>query len=370
MKKTLRILSLLLIAVMLFAFAACNPVAPENNGDGNVSTDGGNGSGDAGNGDTSNGNEDAGNKEYAELKVGVLKGPTGVGAVNLADKIANKKAGSADTANITTGNYSIEFYETANAAALQANIINGSVDVGVVPINAASVLYNKTNGGVKVIAVNALGVLSIVGTGEYATIANLKGTTIHTINQGATPEHILRYVLTENGINPDSDVTLKFYPTPTEAVAEALKAGGVAMIPEPAVTSVQKQNASIKVLFNMTEEWDKVSDTKLVQGVLVARKEVIEKHPEEVKLLVQEYADSVEFVNGNPDKAAESIVKYGIVPAAPIAKLAIPGCNVVCYNGAEMQSDVNAMLTVLFSLAPASIGGKLPEADFYYIIEN
>lgn len=366
MKKTLRILSLLLIAVMILSLAACDPVPPDNAGDGSGNNDGGN----ADNGGNDDGGDDGAKKEYAELKVGVLKGPTGVGAVNIADKAASKKAGATDTGAITTGNYNIEFYETANVAALQTNIINGSVDVGVVPINAASVLYNKTNGGVKVIAVNALGVLSIVGNREYATFADLRGVTIHTINQGATPEHILRYVLTENGLDPDADVTLKFYSTPNDAVAKALTEGGVAMIPEPAVTSVQKQNEDVKVLFNMTEEWDKVSDTKLVQGVLVARKEVIEKYPEEIELLVQEYAESVSFVNGNPDEAAESIVKYGIVPAAPIAKLAIPGCNVVCYNGEEMKSDVSAMLTVLFGLAPNSIGGKLPEADFYYIFEN
>lgn len=365
MKKTLRILSLLLIAAMLFAFAACNPTAPEtpDNGNNNGNTDSGNENG-------GSENENQNKEEAVTLNVGVLKGPTGVGAVSIADKASAKKNGATDAASITKGDYDIEFYETTNVGGLQANIINGSVDIGVVPINAASVLYNKTNGGVKVIAVNALGVLSIVGTGEYENFAALKGATIHTINQGATPEHILRYVLTQNGINPDSDVTLKFYPTPAEAVAKALSEGGAAMIPEPAVTSMQKQNAGLKVLFNMTEEWDKVSETKLVQGVLIARKEIVEKYPNAVKTFVEEYTESVNFVNNNRDAAAESIVKYGIVPAAPIAKLAIPGCNVVCYNGNEMQADVNAMLTVLHSLAPQSVGGKVPDASFYYIIEN
>lgn len=361
MKKTLRFLSLLLIATMLFAFVACDPVTPETPDSGNNSgnTDGDNETG-------GNGNE---NKEEAvDLKVGVLKGPTGVGAVNIADKAAAKKAGETDEASITKGDYSIEFYETANVAALQTNIINGSVDIAAVPINAASVIYNKSNGAVKVIAVNALGVLSIVGAGEYSAITELRGTTIHTINQGATPEHILRYVLTQNGINPDTDVTLKFYSTPNDAVAKALSEGGVAMIPEPAVTAMQKQNATLKVLFNMTEEWDKVSETKLVQGVLIARKEIVEKYPNAVKTFVEEYTASVDFVNSNRDAAADSIVKYGIVPAAPIAKLAIPGCNVVSYNGDAMKADVSAMLTVLHSLAPQSVGGSVPDDNFYYII--
>ena len=362
MKKTLRILSLLLIAAMLFAFAACGntPDNGENESNENENNNDGN----------NENNNDDGNteKEYAKLNVGVLKGPTGVGAVGIADKANAKKNGSTDANAITKGNYDIEFYETANVAALQTNVINGSVDIAAVPINAASVLYNKTNGAVQIIAVNALGVLSIVGTGEYDSITDLSGTTIHTINQGATPEFILRYVLAENGI-ADS-VNVQFYSTPNEAVAKALTDGGVAMIPEPAVTSVQKQNANVKVLFNMTEEWDKVSDTKLVQGVLVARKEVIKNHPEEIALFLKEYSASVEFVNNNPTEAATSIVNYGIVAAAPIAQQAIPGCNVVCYNGTTMQNDVSAMLEILFNAAPNSVGGKLPDSAIYYVIEE
>ena len=302
MKKTFRILSLLLVAAMLFAFAACGKKV-----------------------------------ESPELKVGVLKGPTGVGAVSIADKAVAKKNGVTDSANITEGNYAIEFYETANVAALQTNIINGTVDIAVVPINAASALYNKSEGAVKVIAVNALGVLSIVGQGEYSEIRDLSGVTIYTINQGQTPEHILRYVLKQNGLDPDTDVKLVFHSTPTDAVAAAtndVKNGGkaVAMIPEPAVTSSKVSDSTVKVLFNMTEEWDKVSETKLVQGVLVARKEVIEKNPEAIALFIKEYKASVDFVNGNPAAAASSIVNYGIVPKEKIAEMAIPGCNVVCYN--------------------------------------
>ena len=349
MKKTFRILSLLMIAAMLLSFAACED-----------KTD---------------------NSDTTALNVGVLKGPTGVGAVNIADKAEAKKNPSAENeANIgyTEGNYNIAFYETSEASSLQANVINGSVDIAVVPINVASVLYNKTNGGIKIIATNALGVLSVVGMGEYTDIKDLKGATIYTINPGATPEYIIRYVLTQNGIDPDKDVTLSFTSaeeTANDQVTKALndaKEGkkSVAIVPEPVVTASTVQNTGMKVLFDMTEEWDKVSDSKLVQGVLIARNEVIEKNPDAIKLFVEEYGKSVSYVNENPAAAAVSIVKYGIVPKEKIAELAIPGCNVVCYNGTAMQEDVSAMFEVLYNSNPASIGGKLPDSAIYYIIET
>ena len=49
---------------------------------------------------------------------------------------------------------------------VSAKLVQGEVDIAAVPANLASVLYNKTNGGVQVLAVNTLGVLYIVEDGD------------------------------------------------------------------------------------------------------------------------------------------------------------------------------------------------------------
>ncbi|MBQ9116666.1 MAG: ABC transporter substrate-binding protein [Clostridia bacterium] len=337
MKKAIRILSLILAVVMTVSMVACGK------------------------------KQESG--ELAEVKVGVLKGPTGVGAVKLIEK---------DSSGKTIGKYDIDLYETANANALVTNVINGSVDIAAVPINTASILYAKTNGGVKVIAANALGVLSIVGYGDIAEISQLKGAIIHTVNKGATPEYILRYVLQQNGLNPDTDVDIRFYANPADAIAasvvfESQGTTSVAMIPEPALTVNLSQSPDLKVLFDMTEEWNKVSDTRLVQGVLVVRNEFLEKNPEAVDMFLEEYSESVGYVNGYPSRAAKLLVEYGIVNNETVAKHSIPNCNVVCITGSPMKKNVSGMLGVLFGSNPASIGGKLPAEDFYYVaaaVEN
>ena len=45
---------------------------------------------------------------------------------------------------------------------------------------------------------------------------------------------------------------------------------------------------------------------------------------------------------------------------------AIPNCNISFSKGEAMHKAVEGMLTVLFEANPKSIGGKLPDKDFYY----
>ena len=294
-----------------------------------------------------------------EIKIGVLKGATGIGASKLKKDSDDK---------LTTGKYNITFYETANVKNLTADVINGTVDVAALPINTAASLYNET-GKVQVIAANALGVLSIIGKDTVASIADLKGKVIHTTGQAATPEYILNYVLTKNGLTPGTDVTVKFYADGTKAAAGAIAEGGVAMLPEPATTATLAKNSDLKLLFNVTDEWDKVSDTKLIQGVLVVNKDFAENHKAALDNFIKEYKASIGFMTAEEtlEQAASLTVEYGLLANVNIAKASIKRSGITCLTGKEMKSDVSAMLTVLFNANADSIKGKLPEKDFYYV---
>ena len=303
-----------------------------------------------------NGTEDI---ESTEIKIGVLKGATGIGASKLKKDSDDK---------VTTGKYDISFYETANVKNLTADIINGTVDIAALPINTAASLYNET-GKVQVIAANALGVLSIIGKDDVSTIADLKGMVIHTTGQAATPEYILNYVLQKNGLTPGTDVTVKFYADGTKAAAGAIAEGGVAMLPEPATTATLAKNITLKLLFNVTEEWNKVSETKLVQGVLVVNKDFAKNHKAALNNFINEYKTSIGFMTSlaTIEQAAALTVEYGLLANTTIAKTSMLRSGITCITGKEMKSDVSAMLGVLFNANADSIKGKLPEKDFYYV---
>lgn len=290
-------------------------------------------------------------QDDTEIRIAALKGSTGMGMVKLADK-----------QNYPNYTVSIE----ASPDALNPRIISGEVDVAAVPVNLASVLYNKLDGDISVLAVSTLGVLYVVEAGsEVNSVADLAGKTVYATGQGATPEYILNYLLDKNGVAGSVEVN---YVGEHAALATMLADGSaeIGMLPEPNVTSTLAGNDNLRIALNLTEEWNKVCSTELVQGVVIARKSFVNEHPEAIEQFLREYEKSSAFVNENIDEAAKLIVDAGILGNVEIAKKAIPNCNISFSKGEAMHKAVEGMLTVLFEANPKSIGGKLPDKDFYY----
>ncbi|HHY82667.1 MAG TPA: ABC transporter substrate-binding protein [Clostridiales bacterium] len=303
------------------------------------------------------GNESGDGTEPVNIRVGGLKGPTSIGLVKLME---SAEAGEA------ANNYT--FTISGSADEVTPKLVKGELDMAAVPANLASVLYNNTNGDIKLLAVNTLGVVYIVEKGnEIQSFEDLKGKTIYATGKGSTPEYTLRYLLSENGIDPDKDVTLEWKSEPTEVVALFSEIDyGVAMMPQPYVTVAQTQIEGLRTAIDLANEWDALDNgSDLITGVLVARKDFVEKYPEQVAAFLDEYKQSIEYVNANIPEAAQLVEKFGIVKAA-VAEKAIPYCNIRFMEGAEMKASMQGYLSVLFDQNPKSIGGKLPEDDFYY----
>ncbi|MDD4707019.1 MAG: ABC transporter substrate-binding protein [Firmicutes bacterium] len=297
------------------------------------------------------------NTEPVDITIGGLKGPTSMGMVKLMEEA---EAGE------TTNNYN--FTISGSADEVTPKLIKGELDMAAVPANLASVLYNNTNGEVKLLAVNTMGVIYIVEKGnEVQSFEDLKGKTIYATGKGSTPEYALRYLLSENGIDPDKDVKLEWKAEPTEVVALFSELeNGVAMMPQPFVTVAQSQIEGLRIAVDLTKEWDALDNgSALITGVLVVRKDFAEKHPKQIAAFLDEYKQSIEYVNTNIPEAAKLVEKYGIVKAA-VAEKAIPYCNIHYMEGTEMKTSMQGYLNVLFEQNQKSIGGQLPEDDFYY----
>lgn len=326
------------------------------------------GCGSTGNGtaDQTDKQENSGTQTQAEpvdVNVMALKGPTAMGMVKLMD--------DADSGNVDTENYSFEI--AASADEVTPKLIQGETDIVAVPANLASVLYNKTEGQIQVLAVNTLGVLYIVENGDSIhSVSDLAGRTIYASGKGSTPEYALNFILEKNGLTPGTDVTIEWKSEHSECVsALAQDPEGIAMLPQPFVTTAQAKNPNLKVALDLTEEWDKVMENEetkssLLTGVVVVRKEFAEENPEAVEDFMDRYADSVKYVNDNVEEAAKLVGNYDIV-TEDVAVKAIPECNIVCITGEDMKEQLSGYLAVLKDANPESIGGELPGDDFYYI---
>ena len=296
------------------------------------------------------------------LRVGALKGPTAMGMVELmAENEAQETATNA-----------YEFTLMASPDEITPLLAKGELDIAAVPANLASVLYQNTNQGVSVLAINTLGVIYIVENGDTIhSVQDLKGKTIYASGKGSTPEFGLYYILEENGLNPETDVQIEWKTEHAECVA-ALEADptGIAMLPQPFVTTAQMQNENLRIALDLSAEWDTLQSGKenpsgMITGVVIARNDVITENPEAIALFLEQYAASVDYVNANNEEAAALIEKYDIL-AANVAQKALPYCNITCITGNEMQQKLSGYLNVLYEQNPKSVGGALPKDGFYY----
>ena len=295
-----------------------------------------------------------------EVRLAVLSGPTGVGAAKLLDSADN------DPSSLHS---SYSYTIAADNSELVAGLSSGELDIATMASNAAVNLYNKTGGAVKIIALGTLGVLHILeGSGGTTvnSIADLSGKTIYSAGQGANPEYILRYLLQENGVD-DAEIVF----ADASEISAKLLSGDIqyAMLPVPAATAaIIKGEGSVRAAVDVTEAWDSLQNgSQLVMTAVVARTQFIEEHPELVSGFLDDYKDSISFVNSNIDAAAELVAGYGITPNAAIAKQAIPQCHLTFISGADMLPAISDYFSVLYSLDPASVGGALPDDGIYYV---
>ena len=287
------------------------------------------------------------------VRIAALKGPTAMGMVEMMENDAVK--------------YSFEICAAADEITPRLAGNNPEFDIAALPANLASVLYNRTSGGLKVLAINTLGVMYIAERGEsVSSVADLKGKTLYTAGKGSTPEYALNYILEMNGLTPGEDVTIEFKSEHSECLAALMgNAEAVAMLPQPFITTAMTKAEDMRVALDLTEEWEKLGNGTMITGVVVARSKFIEERPEAVEAFLEDYAQSVSFVNENNAEAAQLVGKFDIVPAA-VAEKALPQCNICLFAGEDMYSRLSAYLQVLFDAAPESVGGQLPGNDFYY----
>lgn len=346
-----KILLMALIVVLAMALIACNQETEEivEENEGTVET-------------VEEVDEAVTEEEIVEEKINVrvagLNGPTSIGMIKLFEDYTNPKE-----------NVEISYTNASAPDQLVGKLIQGELDFAAVPTNLASVIYNKTDGAYQLTNVNTLNVIYVLTNGvEVNSIKDLKGKTVHISGKGATPDYMMKYLLSKNELVLDEDVILDFS-LDHASLAQALSAGDVeiAVLPQPFVTIVKMNNPDINVAVDLLDEWEAVAgDALFAMGGLVVRREFAKEHPVIVEEFLEMYDESVAYVNKNPEAASLLVEKHGILPKAKIAELAIPLSNIVYMDAYENKEAINEYFQILYDFNKASVGGKLPEDSFYY----
>lgn len=289
-----------------------------------------------------------------DVTVLAMKGPTAMGMVSMM----------ADAENITSNNFVFSIITAIDE--VTAQLLKGDADIAAVPANVASVLYQNTEGQVQVLAINTLGVLYLVENGEEINdISDLEGKTIYASGKGATPEYALNYILAENGLS--DSVTIEWKSEQSEVVALLAKdENALAMLPQPFVTTAQMSQENLRIALDLTEEWDNTgSEGRLITGVVVANADFVENNPYAVEDFLNHYEASVQFMTENTEEGAQLVGENEIV-TQEVALLALPYCGLTFIDDIDMKTGLTGYLQELFDQNPASIGGAMPEDDFFY----
>jgi len=292
--------------------------------------------------------EEAAYGEDNPLAVATLAGPTGMGMIQMFDNPA----------------YEVSLLTSPDQ--ISPKVISGEVSVATIPSNLAAVLYNKLQGGIKIVSVNTMGVLYIVENGDtVSSIEDLAGKTLYATGQGATPEYVLNKILKENGL----DVNVEYKGAHAD-LANAVAAGDVslALLPEPFVSSVLAQNPDVTVKLDINEEWRKIfgEDAGMPMGVTVVS-DALADDAASMNQLIADYTASVDYVLSDPDSAAADIVAKKIVGAEAVAKAAIPRCGISFITGEDCAAILDDYFQMMFESNPQSLGGAVPDQDIYYL---
>lgn len=289
----------------------------------------------------------------------VLSGPTGVGAAKL---MADNETAADEDKVIASATVVADNQEVNDA------LISGNADIAAIATNVAATLSAKADGAIQVLAVNTLGVLYILEKGDSVnSMADLAGKTVYATGQGANPEYVLNYLLTQNGVDP-ADVDIQWMTAQEVSAKMTSSEQAICMLPVPAATALMIQDSSVRQAVSLSDEWDALGQGSLAMGCVVARTEYVEENPQAVENFLAAYEASINYMKdeANADQASQLVAQYEITPNAKVAAAAIPQCNLTYLAGQEMRSTLEQYYQVLFQADPAAIGGSMPYDSFYY----
>ena len=359
MKLSNKILSLLLIIALVFALGACTPPPDESE------------------------QTDSGEREI-KTQVAVPKGPLGMGMAKLkADK---------------SYAYDVNYYD--NLEDVEACITDGTADIAVLPVDSAVGVYNQTDGGIRIIALNSLGTAQVLQRGKktVSSVKDLKDKTVYTSGKGTITQYAAEYILSENGVKPKA---LKYADTFDELVTLAKEGkADYCIMPEPYATELRyatnpivntntsttpEQQKKIekeypaenrwKKALSLSDEWEEITGEKFAYGCVVARKDDIDANPEIINEFLIFNEVSVNYIKIFDDNEGAYnnlyiLLEQDIYDDRAKADSAFRASNVVYIEKEAMAAAVDKTLAVLYEKSPDMFGGEeITSADICYITE-
>lgn len=330
MKKKLSLLLIMLFAILTFAGCGNNTAQNETS-----------------------------NKESTETKEVSVVIPDGLPAISIAKLIKEKP-------EIKKG-YSVNYTIEQNSDSLSTSVMKGEPDIAIVPSNLAATAYNK-NKQYKIAGTVGWGSFYIGTTKENQNIEDLKEKEIYNIGKGLTPDIIAKTILKDKGINVDKDVTFSYVEGVNE-LAPIILSGKTdyAVIPEPALSTVQAKNSNFKTMLDLNEEWKKINNSEYgyPQSTIIVKSDLYDKDKDFVDQVLNQIKISTEWAYNNKETLGDYCEEIGVSAKKPVIMKSIDKSNIKYVPIKESYKEYKTYFEKLNSFDPKTIGGSLPDDEIF-----
>ncbi|MEK5445712.1 ABC transporter substrate-binding protein [Paenibacillus sp. FSL R7-0331] len=262
---------------------------------------------------------------------------------------------------------SINFQSWESIDTLTALANDAKVSFLALPLNNAVVMYNKGM-DLSLMNINTWSVMDMVTTDPAVQgWADLKGTTLYVPMKSSPVDYITQTFLKQNGLEPGIDVDLQY--TQLAEGAQLLLSGKASTIVsiQPQITAIQMKNDQVRSIVDYKKEWQQVTglSTDLPNAGLATKRSVLTSQPELVARFQEEYQKALEWTLENPKEAGALANKTFKLDAA-VVEQAIPHMALAFASASDSKEVLATYYQTLMNYSKDSIGGKLPDEQFYY----
>ena len=280
--------------------------------------------------------------------------------------------------------YKINYEVVTGAEGIGARLASGQATIAIAPTNVGAIQYNANNGRYRLVATAVQGALYMVGKGEVVgtttqeKLNSLKGKTVYNIGQGATPDLTFKYVLETydipyqvTDVESNDYVALKYVSAGDELI-KLFKQNGAeyGIMGEPAVTRANA-NTGTTTLFSMQDLWNEVTDTKngFPQASVLVNSDLLDgTHNHFINWFLSRMEENSTWVTNNAKETGEALELAGSKALKGLSSDIVAKCNIKVVRAEKAKVGVTTYLTALHSFSPKTVGGKVPNDNFYYAV--
>lgn len=212
-------------------------------------------------------------------------------------------------------------------------------------------------------------VVSIKGPSALSLIKAMEPEIKPTVRLGDTVQYTFEEdedVLYTRLMEGEFDIAL----VPTEMASKLYNNGAeyqlAAVIAGGWMPDLPSEGTAYDLTFNIQDEWMQANGTEpLPRASLIVKKEIVVQETEAWELFLADYQDSINWINNNQDKAEDLLQKHEVGIPAELAQEVLQRSKLQYIDALSARPVVERYLNIFLELSPDSIGGKLPNSDFY-----